>query len=407
LEHIIIVGEGGPDLEEEYVLWDTGMAQASDELDIEWVDKEFPLFMIYTSGQQGKAIGLLHPHDAMRGYLMTSRWVLDLKDGDRLWTQGQPGWFLSVVYSAFAPWLCGIESFVAGRIRSAEEMYRLIEEHRISVLYTIPALYRFIIRAGDDMPKKYDLKSLRHLLSVFDPLFPDVIYAVLRIVGLPIYDTWWSAETGMITVANLLCMPLKPGYLGKPVPGIHVAVLNSEGNEAPPFTMGEIAVEVGWPCMARGVWGNEEVYQRYISNKPWFMSGDTAFVDFDHYLFYQGRADDVIITSAGKTGLAEIENILHTHPAIAEVGVIRIPGKEGIKKTKAFICLKPEYKPTDLLKKKLMDFVKKNFAYDIAPREIEFCESLPRDKNGNLLRRVLKAWELNLPVGNISSLSNE
>jgi len=402
LEHIIIVDKGDRDSEDEYVLWETEMARASDELAVEWVDREFPLFMIYTSGEHGRSVGLLHPHDAMRGYLMTARWVLDLQDGDVLWTQGQPGWFMNVVYSAFAPWLCGVESFVTGMIKSAEELYRNIEEHGITVLYTIPTLYRMIIKAGDDAPKQFNVKTLRHLLSVLEPLFPDVIYAVMRITGLPVYDTWWSAETGMITIANLLCMPLKPGYLGKGVPGVEVAVLDAEGNEAPPFTMGEIAIKTGWPCMARSAWENDRHYRRYIQHEPWFMCGDTAFVDFDHYMFYQGRADDVIITSAGKTGLAEIENILQRHPAIAEAGIIRVPGKEGIKKTKAYIRLKPSYKPTDLLKKKLMAFVKKNLAYDTAPREIEFCETLPKDKNGQLLRRVLKAWELGLPVGDIS-----
>ena len=159
--------------------------------------------------------------------------------------------------------------------------------------------------------------------------------------------------------------------------------------------------------MAQGVWENEEAYHYYHRNRPWFMTGDTAFTDEDNYLYYQGRADDVIITSAGKTGLAEIENILLMHPAIDEAGVIRIPGKDGIKKTKAYVSLKPAYKPTDLLKKKLMVFVKKNLAYDTSPRSIEFCEHLPKDKNGRLLRRVLKAWELDIPVGTITSLGDK
>ncbi len=317
LENIIIIGNDGSGLEEGEVLWDAGMADASEELEIEWVDKDHPLFLIYTSGQGGSPIGLLHPHDSMRGYLMTSRWVLDLKDGDVMWTQARPGWLMNVVYSAFAPWLCGIENFVTSKLNSMEEIYQHIEENRISVLYTVPEVYKMFIDAGEETAEKFDLRSLRHMLSVLEPLFPNVIYGIMRIFGLPVYDTWWTAETGMITIANFLCLPLKPGYLGKPVPGMKAAILDQEGREVSPFTMGAVALKAGWPSMARGIWGENELYQQYFRRQSWFMTDDTAFVDQDNYFFYQGRSDDVIIMSAGRIAIAEVENILELHPAVA------------------------------------------------------------------------------------------
>jgi len=385
LENIIIVGGDKSGLKEGEVLWNTQMERVSDDLEIEWVDKDFPLFLIYTSGHYGKPIGLLHSHDSMRGYLMTSRWVLDLKDGDVLWTQAQPGGLINVVYSAFAPWLCGVESFVTGRINSAEEIYRHIEEHGITVLYTIPTVYRLIADAGEETAKRFNLKSIRHLLSVLEPLTPDAIYDVMGILGLPVYDTWWTAETGMITIANLPCLPIKPGYLGKTFPGIQAEILDSKGRQVSPFTMGEVALKAGWPSMARGIWGNNKLYTQYIHKNPWFMSNDTAFVDHDNYFFYQGRADDAIITSAGRIGVDEIENTLKMHPAVAEAGVIRVPGKNGKKEIKAFICPKEHYKLGELLKKKIIAYVMKHLSPDIAPKYIEFCESLTKDKDGKVL----------------------
>jgi acetyl-CoA synthetase len=407
LQHIILVGtfreKTGPDI----VWWQEEMEQASPELAVEWVEPRAPLLLTYTSGPTGKPIGLLHPHDSMRGYRATARWVLDLKDGDVLWTQAEPGWLMNVVYSAFAPWLCGIESVITGRINSVEECYRLIEEYKITVVYTIPTIYRMMAEGAEAAARCYNLQSLRHLLSALEPLTPELIYSVLRILELPIHDTWWTAETGMITIANFPSVPIKPGYLGRPCPGIRVAILDAAGKELPPFTMGEIALSGGWPALFNGIWENEERYRQYFIKKPWFISGDRAFIDFNGTFFYQGRADDVIITSGGRIGPDEIENVLTAHPAIAEAGVIRIPDETGVKKVKAYVCLKPAYQPTDLLKTKIISYVENQLSPETSPREIEFCDNLPKTVSGKILRRVLKAWEWGLPTGNIAALKDE
>jgi acetyl-CoA synthetase len=406
LQHIILVGsaEGNPEMG--IVPWDAEMERASADLAIEWVDKEFPLLLTYTSGPTGRPIGLLHPHDSMRGYLMTARWVLDLREGDVLWTQAEPGWLMNVVYSAFAPWLCGVESFVTGKIKSGEEVYRAVGTHNITVMYTIPTIYRLLM-AEEGAAHHYPISSLRHILSALEPLSPELIYSLMRILDLPIHDTWWTAETGMITIANFPAVPIKPGYLGKPCPGIKAAILDGDGCGLPPFTMGELALGAGWPAMVRGIWGNEERYHQYFYREPWFISGDTAFVDFNGYFFYQGRADDVIITAGGRIGPSEIESVLTSHSAVAEAGVIRIPDETGLKKVKAYVCLKPNYQPTELLRTKIISYVGNCLAPESAPREITFCESLPKSKSGKILRRVLKAWEWRLPTGDIEALKDE
>lgn len=401
LEHIIIVGDDS-DLDAGELSWNAVMADASDSLDIEWVDREDPLLIVYTSGQDDRPIGLVHVHDAMRGYLMTARWVLDLRDEDVLWTQAQPGWMMSIVYSAFAPWLCGATSFITGKIHDAETIYRHIEQQQVSVMYTIPTVYRILATAGEAAPARFNLQSLRHLASVVEPLYPDLIYTIMRILGLPLYDTWWTAETGMITIANFPCLPIKPGYLGKPCPGVTAAVFDAAGQPVPFFTMGSLALQKGWPAMARGIWGNPGAYSRHFPNPDWFVTDDTAFMDHDHYFFHQGRTDDVIITAAGKTGFAEIEKTLLQHPAVAEAAVIRVHHEHEQRKLKAFIRVKEAYTPSPLLQKKIMAFVQNNFAPDIAPQAIEFCDKLPKDSSGRIMRRVLKAWELGLPVGTAS-----
>ncbi len=398
LRHTVLVGGSGSG----HIDWATAMAAASPAPATAWLSAEAPLFLIYTSGSDGHPIGLVHVHDAMRGYLMTGRWALDLRPGDVLWTQAQPGWFMNVVYNAFAPWLCGAASFITGKIARAEEFYRHVQDNRVSTVYTTPAVYRIL--AGDeegDLAGRFDLKSLRHLASVLEPLHPDLIYRVLSVLGLAVHDTWWTAETGMITIANFPCLTIKPGYLGKPVPGIRAAVLDAAGAEPPPFTMAGLALEHGWPAMARGAWPHAEALSEQAEARQWFYLQDTAYIDYDGYFYHQGRADDVIITAAGKTGFAEIEQALGRHSAVQEAAVIRSADTYGTKKIKAFVCLQQGFSASADLQNELTDHLLQNLAPDLKIAAIEFCDRLPRDAEGRLMRRVLKAMELGLPVGSI------
>ncbi len=405
LQHVIVVGGRGEELSEEDQPWELLMDQASDETAVSWLSPGSPLFLIYTSWKNGRPVGLLHSHDAMRGYYMTARWVLDLHDTDVLWTQTRPGWLVNVVYSAFAPWLCGVENFVTGQKSTADDIYEAVESYRVSVMYTVPTVYRIMAEGGEEAARRHDTKSLRHLLSVLEPLDKDLIYAVMRIHGTPVYDTWWTAETGMITIANYRCLPIKPGYLGKPFPGISAAVFDEENKKAPPFSMGSLALKMSWPAMVTGVWNNDALYREYMKKEPWFVSGDVAYIDQDGYFYYQGRADDAVITQAGRVGVGELEEALRAYPAVSEAAVVRVRRNAHGKKIKAYVVLKEHCEPSPLLRKKLIRFIHNNLSPETAPDDIAFCPQLPRGPDGCVLRVVLKAWELGIPVGNIGALT--
>ncbi len=225
--------------------WEKEMAEASAESEIEWVDLEDPLYLIYTYGSSGKPKGVLHVHRDMIGHLITARWVLDLRDGDVLWTTADPGWITGTVYGAFAPWLCGVESFVREGRFEIEGWCRSIESNRVSVWYTAPTVFRRFMGRGEEVLKRHDLSSLRHLLSVGEPLPSEVVYWARRVFKIPIHDTWWMTETGMIMIANYPSMPIKPGSIGKPFPGTKAAILDSHGEELPPMTLGKLALREG------------------------------------------------------------------------------------------------------------------------------------------------------------------
>lgn len=378
--------------------WEEEMARAPADGEMEWVELEDPLYLIYTYSSSGRPKGVLHVHHDMIGQLITARWVLDLREEDVLWTTADPGWITGTVYGAFAPWLCGAESFVRGGKFEIEGWCRSIESHRVSVWYTAPAVFRRFMAGKEEVLKKYDLTSIRHLLSVGEPLPSEVVYWTRRVFKVAAHDTWWMTETGMIMIANYPSAPIKPGSIGKPFPGIKAAVINAQGEELPPLTLGELAVEKGWPAMLRGVWRDEERYKEYFLHDAWYVSGDTAYMDEDGYFYYQGRDDDLIKVASVVVGPSEIEEVLAKHPAVADVGIIGKHDPLRGNSIKAFISLKAGFDPTEELKEDIMEFVKKQFSSRIAPSEVEFRPVIPRSEDGRVMRRVLKAWELGLPA---------
>ncbi|HSB06635.1 MAG TPA: acetate--CoA ligase [Thermodesulfobacteriota bacterium] len=395
---IILVGAMGMGLKPWELSWEEEMVHASPECRIEWVSLEDPLYLIYTYGSSGKPKGVLHAHQDMVGHLITARWVLDLREGDVLWTTADPGWVTGTVYGAFAPWLCGVESFIrAGRFEM-EGWCRSIEMNRVSVWYTAPTVFRRFIGRGEEVLKRHDLSSLRHLLSVGEPLPSEIVYWARRVFKMPIHDTWWMTETGMIMIANYPSMPIKPGSIGKPFPGTKAAILGSHGEELPPMTLGSLALQKGWPAMMRQIWKDEKRHQEYFRFPSWYISGDTAYMDDDGYFYYQGRDDDLIKIAGVVVGPTEVEEVLRRHPAIADAGII---GKTDSMKgniIKAFICLRPGFAPSEDLKSEIKEFVKKYFSPRIVPKEVDFRPQIPRSEDGKVVRRVLKAWELGLPA---------
>ncbi|PFT18153.1 acetate--CoA ligase [Bacillus thuringiensis] len=380
--------------------------QASKELHIEWLGREDGLILHYTSGSTGKPKGVLHAQNAMVQHYQTAKWVLDLKEDDVYWCTADPGWVTGTAYGIFAPWLVGASNVILGGRFSPEAWYEALQDYGVTVWYSAPTAFRMLMGAGQDAIKKYDLSQVRHVLSVGEPLNPEVIRWGMNAFGLRIHDTWWMTETGGQVICNYPCMEIRPGSMGKPIPGVKAAIVDNEGNEVPPYTMGNLAIGKGWPAMMRGIWNNKQKYESYFMPGDWYVSGDSAYMDEDGYYWFQGRIDDVIMTSGERVGPFEVESKLIEHAAVAEAGVIGIPDPVRGEIIKAFIALRAGYEPSEELKEEIRQFVKKGLAAHAAPRQIEFRDKLPKTRSGKIMRRVLKAWELNLPTGDLSTMED-
>ncbi|CAG7604321.1 Acetyl-coenzyme A synthetase [Paenibacillus solanacearum] len=405
LKHVILVGddltlsEGQTDFHKE-------MAAASDQLDIEWVDREDGLLIHYTSGSTGKPKGVFHAHNAMIQHYYTGRIVLDLQEDDVYWCTADPGWVTGTSYGIFAPWLNGATNVIRGGRFSPQDWYNTIQKYNISVWYSAPTAFRMLMGAGDETVKQFNLSSLRHVLSVGEPLNPEVVRWGLKVYGQRIHDTWWMTETGGHLICNYPCMTIRPGSMGKPIPGVEAAIIDDAGNVLPPYRMGNLAIKTPWPSMMRKIWNNPAKYEEYFRISGWYISGDSAYMDEDGYFWFQGRIDDVINTAGERVGPFEVESKLVEHPAVAEAGVIGKPDPMRGEIIKAFIALREGYTPSEELKADIAKFVKVGLSAHAAPREIEFKDKLPKTRSGKIMRRVLKAWELNLPTGDLSTIED-
>ncbi len=404
LKYVFLVGDGVVE-EGPYIDLKKRMNEASKHFDIEWVDRQDGLILHYTSGSTGKPKGVLHVHNAMIQHYQTAKWVLDLKEDDIYWCTADPGWVTGTSYGIFGPWLCGASSVIVGGRFSPDAWYETIQDFGVTVWYSAPTAFRMLMGAGDEVVKKYDLSSLRHILSVGEPLNPEVIRWGLKVFGRRIHDTWWMTETGGHLICNYPCMEIKPGSMGKPIPGVEAAIIDDQGNVLPPYRMGNLAIKKGWPSMMKTIWNNPQKYESYFIG-DWYVSGDSAYMDEDGYFWFQGRVDDVINTSGERVGPFEVESKLVEHPAVAEAGVIGKPDPVRGEIIKAFIALREGYEPSEELKEDIRQFVKKGLAAHAAPREIEFRDKLPKTRSGKIMRRVLKAWELNLPTGDLSTMED-
>ncbi|MFA9560283.1 acetate--CoA ligase [Evansella sp. AB-rgal1] len=404
LETIILVGEN---VSSKYVSYYDEMQQATVKKSvIEWVDLEDGLILHYTSGSTGKPKGVYHVHHAMLQHYQTAKWVLDLKEDDVYWCTADPGWVTGTSYGIFGPWLNGVTNVVRGGRFSPADWYETIEKNKVTVWYSAPTAFRMLMAAEPSIVKKYNLSSVRHILSVGEPLNPEVVRWGYKELHHRIHDTWWMTETGAQLICNYLSEPIKPGSMGKPIPGVDAAIINDKGEELPPYEMGHLAIKAGWPSMMRKIWKNDQKYNEYFSIPGWYVSGDTAYRDNDGYFWFQGRNDDVINTAGERVGPFEIESKLVEHPAIAEAGVIGKPDKLRGHIIKAFVSLREGYSYSDELKEEIQKFIKTELSAHAAPREIEFKDKLPKTRSGKIMRRVLKAWELNEPAGDLSTMED-
>ncbi|HEE6780379.1 acetate--CoA ligase [Staphylococcus argenteus] len=400
LEKIVVVDD---DVEEDYIDFNTLMKNESDDFDIEWLKPDDGLILHYTSGSTGQPKGVLHVQQAMLLHYISGKYVLDLQEDDVYWCTADPGWVTGTSYGIFAPWLNGATNCIAGGRFSPEQWYSMIEEFKVTIWYTAPTALRMLMSAGDDIVNKYDLSSLRAILSVGEPLNPEVIKWAKKVYGLTVLDTWWMTETGGHMIVNYQTMDVKLGSMGKPLPGIEAAIIDDAGNELPPNRMGNLAIKKGWPSMMHRIWKNPEKYNSYFIG-DWYVSGDSAYRDEDGYFWFQGRVDDVIMTAGERVGPFEVESKLVEHEAVAEAGIIGKPDPVRGEIIKAFVALRKGYEPTDELKEEIRLFVEEGLSAHAAPREIEFKDKLPKTRSGKIMRRVLKAWELDLDAGDLSTM---
>lgn len=404
LENIIIVGEDS-NKEGKFISFEEEMEAAPEEFEMEWVNLEDGMLLHYTSGSTGRPKGVYHVHNAMIQHYATAEWVLDLKPDDVYWCTADPGWVTGTSYGIFAPWLHGVTNVVRGGRFTPESWYETLEKYKVTVWYTAPTALRMLVSHGEDKVKQYDLSALRHILSVGEPLNPEVITWGLRAFGLRIHDTWWMTETGAQMIVNLPCNEIRPGSMGKPIPGVEASIIDHEGNELPPNQMGNLAIKAGWPAMMRQIWNNPGKYESYFIN-GWYISGDSAYRDEDGYFWFQGRLDDVINTSGERVGPFEVESKLIEHPAVAEAGVIGKPDPERGEIIKAFITLNDGYEESEDLLQDIRKFVKTGLSAHAEPREIEIKDTIPKTRSGKIMRRLLKSWELGLPTGDTSTLES-
>jgi acetyl-CoA synthetase len=407
LRHIVHVQHGSRiEASGDILSFDDLMDAASDETTIEATGLEDPAIMHYTSGTTGKPKGAVHVHQAVWGHYATGKFVLDLHHDDVYWCTADPGWVTGTSYGMFAPFTNGVTSVIYEGGFSAARWYEVIQRHKVTVWYTAPTAIRLLMKAGDAVPKRYDLSSLRYTMSVGEPLNPEAVVWGEKAIGLPFHDNWWQTETGSIMIANYPIMPIRPGSMGRSMPGIEPGVIDENGNQVPVGVEGDLALRPGWPSMFRQYWRDEERYNSRFRN-GWYITGDRARADADGYFWFIGRADDVINTAGHLVGPFEVESALIEHPAVAEAGVIGKPDPLAMEIVKAFVTLNDGFQANDELRRELMGFAREKLGAGVAPREIDFIDIMPKTRSGKIMRRLLKARELGLPEGDTSTLEED
>ena len=384
------------------------VAEADRDFTIPPTDPDDIALLHFTSGTTGTPKGAIHVHDAVVAHHWTAWFALDFHPNDIFWCTADPGWVTGTSYGIIAPLTHGLTSVVDEADFDAVRWYDILRTERVSVWYTAPTAIRMLMKTGLDQARAQAFPALRFLASVGEPLNPEAVVWGKDAFGLPYHDNWWQTETGGIMIANFAAMDIRPGSMGRPLPGIDVAIVRRRGDGAievinEPDTQGELALRQGWPSMFRGYLSDDERYRKCFA-QGYYLTGDLAKRDRDGYYWFVGRADDVIKSSGHLIGPFEVESVLLEHPAVAEAGVIGKPDPVAFELVKAFVAIKPGHEPTDALRLELLGYARVRLGAAVAPKEIDFLPSIPKNRAGKIMRRLLKARELGLPEGDISTL---
>jgi acetyl-CoA synthetase len=409
LRHVLLVGEEGaatdvPGTQNLAAL----MAQAADTFKTADTQPDDLALLHFTSGTTGTPKGAMHVHGAVTTHWATGLYALDLHADDIFWCTADPGWVTGTSYGIIAPLLHGVTSIVDVADFDAERWYRILQEQQVTVWYTAPTAIRMLMKAGPELARGFSFPKLRFVASVGEPLNPEAVWWGQEVLGKPIHDNWWQTETGGIMIANFPALDIKPGSMGKPLPGVEAAIVRQRDDGSvqvidTPDEEGELALKRGWPSMLRGYLNNEERYRKAFSG-DWYLTGDLARRDADGYYWFVGRSDDVIKSAGHLIGPFEVESALMEHPAVAEAGVIGKPDDMVGEVVKAFVSLKKGFEPSEALRMELLGHARKKLGAAVAPKEIDFLPTLPRTRSGKIMRRLLKARELGLPEGDTSTL---
>ncbi|OBC00396.1 acetate--CoA ligase [Mycobacterium sp. 852013-50091_SCH5140682] len=409
VEHVLVVDDGGErgELPGTLNFWHW-MAAAEQDAPVHPTTADDEALLHFTSGTTGTPKGAIHVHGAVAMHYATGLYALDLHPDDVYWCTADPGWVTGTSYGVIAPLLHGITSVVDEGDFDAERWYRILQSLDVSVWYTAPTAIRMLIKAGPEVAHSFRYPRLRFIASVGEPLNPEAVLWGERVLGLPIHDNWWQTETGGIMIANTPAFDIKPGSMGRPLPGVAAYVVHTETDGHvtvidKPDVEGELALKPGWPSMFRGYLHEDDRYRKCFRDDL-YLTGDLVKRDSDGYFWFVARTDDVIKSAGHLIGPFEVENALTEHPAVAEAGVIGKPDPTVGELVKAFVTLKDGFAATDDLELEILGHARKRLGAAVAPKEIQFVDTLPHTRSGKVMRRLLKARELGLPQGDVSTV---
>jgi acetyl-CoA synthetase len=412
LRHVLLTDRRGADLPEGTLSLADALDTCPDSGGLVPTQPEAMALLHFTSGTTGRPKGAVHVHEAVLVHTLTGRYALDLHPEDVFWCTADPGWVTGTSYGIIAPLVIGATMIVDEADLDPARWFGILQDQRVTVWYTAPTAIRMLMKVGAELVPHYDLSHLRFLASVGEPLNPEGVIWGRDVLGLPFHDNWWQTETGGIMIANYRTMDIKPGSMGRPLPGVEAAIVrrDPQGHSVQvidtPDTLGELALRPGWPSMFRGYLNEPERYARCFAD-GWYLTGDLAQRDADGYFWFVGRADDVIKSSGHLIGPFEVESVLMEHPAVAEAAAIGIPEPTAGEIVKALVALKPGFAWDEDLRRSLLAHARKRLGPAVAPREIDCRANLPKTRSGKIMRRLLRARELGLPEGDVSTLESD